>query len=462
MLTHSRYGFGLACAAMLTTAALTIDLNASRALAQQTPANGSAENETLYIGVINGDDVYVRCGAGESYYPFYKVHRGDLVKVTGDRFGWSRVAVIGPAFSDAFGYIKHAKNDTSRIRVAPDGHSAATLGRVDLLAPNLDASNQAKDSWKTLVRLEADQTVGVIEMNDDGKEVLYKVTLPATATGWISTQFVPRASAEETEMFKDMLESKASASSANPKKDEHIVSAPKPPSADQPHVPPAGDAGNIPETNPLESSAPTDTVAIAPTSAPASQPEKPREPGLEDLETRFKQLQREPIETAEVMPLRDLYLQLADKHPNDQRIQRYAQTRARQMEIWQELQQKKLQLAGAQERMKMSVDEAAAVKAALERSEEYTAVGRVAASTIYDGTSLPKLFRLQDPATGRTVAYLKPDEDYALANRIDIIVGIVGDKAYDESLRLNMITPRRIDVLSPDKNVAGAEKTEDK
>jgi hypothetical protein len=32
-----------------------------------------------------------------------------------------------------------------------------------------------------------------------------------------------------------------------------------------------------------------------------------------------------------------------------------------------------------------------------------------------------------------------------------MIVGIVGDKVYDESLRLNIITPRRIESLSPEK-----------
>jgi hypothetical protein len=94
-----------------------------------------------------------------------------------------------------------------------------------------------------------------------------------------------------------------------------------------------------------------------------------------------------------------------------------------------------------------------------------TAVGRVAASTIYDGQSLPKLFRLQDPATGRTIAYLKPDADYALANRIDVIVGIVGDKAYEDALRLNIITPKRVDTLAAEiKPVeqASGEGSEDK
>jgi len=147
-----------------------------------------------------------------------------------------------------------------------------------------------------------------------------------------------------------------------------------------------------------------------------------------------------------------MYAALADRNPNDSRIQRYTAARIKQLDLWKESQQRKLEVLGATERMKLSGDEADAVRAALERSAEYTAVGRVAASTIYDGANLPKLFRLQDPATGRTIAYLKPDQDYALANRIDVIVGIVGDKTYDEGMRLNMITPRRIDVLTPIAN----------
>jgi hypothetical protein len=33
------------------------------------------------------------------------------------------VVAIGPAFKNSFGYIKYAKDDTSRFRLSPDGHS---------------------------------------------------------------------------------------------------------------------------------------------------------------------------------------------------------------------------------------------------------------------------------------------------------------------------------------------------
>src|SRR5205085_9571805 len=101
---------------------------------------------------------------------------------------------------------------------------------------------------------------------------------------------------------------------------------------------------------------------------------------------------------------------------------------------------------------KATADETDTARKALESSAEYVAVGRVAASTIYDGKGLPKMLRVQDAASGRTLAYLQPDEQYELVNLIGNLVGIVGDKTYDGSLRLNIIQPHRIDILTPDKN----------
>jgi hypothetical protein len=459
------------------TFAGTLMLGAPSAHAQQAPGASAApdDNEMLYVGSIMGDDVYVRSGAAESYYPFFKVSRGDLVKVTGEKFGWTRVAIAGPAFADAFGYIKHARGDTSRFRISADGKSGTTLGRVDILAPNLDAGNQPKDSWKTLIRLEANQTVRVVESNDLGQEIVHKVSLPANVTGWISSQFVPHASAEDSELFKDILAGKIAPPEAAPgptpepaaKTPDSAVASHAGAAAQQ-----ASDQGVAPAgaDSVLAGGAPTDvnTQAAppeAPTTAPAvvaaaSQPAKPKGPTFADLEARFEELRKEPVETAELMPLHDLYALYAKEHPNERAVQRRCDARMRQLSIWGELQIKKQEVAAAQERMKLSAEETAAVRDALERSAEYTAVGRIASSTIYDGSSLPKLFRIQDPATGRTVAYLKPDAEYTLANRVDMIVGIVGDKVYDETLRLNIITPRRIESLSPEKTAGAPTLTE--
>jgi hypothetical protein len=304
----------------------------------------------------------------------------------------------------------------------------------------------------------------VIETSEDGKEVLLKVAVPTIATGWISTPLVPRASDEEAEMFNQLLAAKPEAAKPAPAKPDSPAVNPASETASNNQPQPPMVEPIVPETANQQSpeiaaTSPPATATTAPETTPAAAADKPRETTLEDLERALKLLQSQPVETAEVMPLRDLYLEFAENHP---KMQRLAETRARQLELWQTMQQKKLEVAAARDRMKMTAQETDAVRAALERSAEYTAVGRVAASTIYDGESLPKLFRLQDPATGRTIAYLKPDADYALANRIDVIVGIVGDKAYEDALRLNIITPKRVDTLAAATEQASGEVSEDK
>jgi hypothetical protein len=460
--TLAMSAFAFACA--LAPAAMTFGQQPAAAAAQANP-----DDKLLYIGAIAADNVYVRSGQGDSYYPFFKLNRGDLVKVIEEKFGYVRVTAVGPAFRDAYGYIKHPRNDNSKLRLSPDNKTATTLGRVDILAPNLDLAAQPKDSWKTLVRLPADQAVKVIELKEMGDDVIYKVSLPPSASGWISAQFVPRASAEDAETFKQILAGKIEAPQPTP--------APTPSEtlgAQDAAVKPATNAtAQAPGTDPNAQQQPPaipetveqDSLAAStpPDDATTTQPEQPREPTFEDLEQRFDQLRKEPIETAEVMPLRELYVELAERHPNDRRISRACEARAAQLAIWSELQAKRQEVMAARDKMRATADETDAARATLERSAEYTAVGRIASSTIYDGASLPKLFRIQDPATGRTIAYLKPDADYTLANRIDVIVGIVGDKVYDESLRLNIITPRRIETLSPEKSAtpAGAGGTKD-
>ena len=64
---------------------------------------------------------------------------------------------------------------------------------------------------------------------------------------------------------------------------------------------------------------------------------------------------------------------------------------------------------------------------------------------------MPKLFRIQDVSTGRTIAYLRLDEEFHLAEMLGQLVGIVGKKTYDSGLRLNVIEPKRIDLLTPQR-----------
>jgi hypothetical protein len=428
-------------------------------------ASAQASEDVSYIGVVKGTDVYVRCGAAESYYPFAKVDAGDLVKVTAEKFDWARVSTIGPAFQFGFGYVKYAKGDAGRFRLAPDGRSGVTLGKTDIIAPNLeskDSKNNYKDSWKAVARLEANQTLRVLETFESDRDTIHKVALPEAATGWVSKAYLEPATESQIAQWNSSLSQKPSDSKAP---ERTASNAPK---FDQSS---GSNSGVKPVATPVQAKTPsaesiademdesnTDSLATSMTQTPevappaATQPAEPKVPTLDDLENAYKLLQKETIETAEVQPLRQLYLDLAARNPTDARIQRYSKGRAEQLQIWSDLQKKRGELQSFRDKAKMTASEAEAVHKALESSAQYVAVGRVAASTIYDGERLPKLLRLQDAATGRTVAYLKPDEKYQMVNLIGNLVGIIGEKNYDEQLRLNIIQPKRVDLLNPEED----------
>lgn len=183
--------------------------------------------------------------------------------------------------------------------------------------------------------------------------------------------------------------------------------------------------------------------------AKADGAEKPKTPpSLDDLESAWGRLRKQPLDEAEIIPLREMYLDLARRSADKPHVVRTANGRAEQLQILLDAQEKRAKLRDLRDRLKVSEEETIAAREALVRSAEYTAVGRIIASTIYDGQNLPRLLRLQDLGTGRTIAYIQPDEAGEVIRHIDLVVGIVGPRRYDEVLRLNVITPQRIDVLT--------------
>ena len=78
---------------------------------------------------------------------------------------------------------------------------------------------------------------------------------------------------------------------------------------------------------------------------------------------------------------------------------------------------------------------------------EYNAVGQLYASAIYDGKTLPRMYRLRDPSSARTLMYVKPGGKVDGRATLGRLVGIVGVKSFDPSLKLDVIKVEKIDVL---------------
>lgn len=73
-------------------------------------------------------------------------------------------------------------------------------------------------------------------------------------------------------------------------------------------------------------------------------------------------------------------------------------------------------------------------------------VGQLLASGVYDGQNLPRLYRLVNPADVRvTIAYIRPNDQINPAAHLGRVVGIVGQLQMDESLRLKVINPSKVE-----------------
>lgn len=425
-----------------------------------------------YIAAIAQDEVYIRSGNADGIYPLGKAKKGELVKVTDEKYGWAQIQTIGPVFERFHGLVKYPQRFANRLKIAADGKSALTLGRVDVIAPN--PAVKPGESWKMLVRLNANETIHILRTGKTERgETLHEIRLPTKAKVWIKKQFLRRATAAETEKWNreqaGLNTSKDALARKNPVKNAATLNQPgaKPnaervlamdpvatPSVNKPAANTAGEITPAPDTAPRE-------IVMQPGPAraqPQPRAERPRSPRnkseaerrLEDLEAAFAVLAEEAIESAEIEPLRELYLALAKDHPDHKVVVRYAKARSEQLSIWGELQVRKAEMDKLRARIRMTSAEAEAIRQAMDAEQEYVAIGRLSASVIYDGERLPRLLRLRDPASGRTIAYLQPDEnEMNLADMLGHLIGIVGKSAYDGGLRLTLVHPERIDLLAP-------------
>jgi len=79
--------------------------------------------------------------------------------------------------------------------------------------------------------------------------------------------------------------------------------------------------------------------------------------------------------------------------------------------------------------------------------QQYDRVGQLRASGLYNGRRLPRLYRLVDPNTKRTITYLLPNPSVDLAACLGKYVGIVGHTKYDPKIKLDIFHIKHLDTL---------------
>lgn len=413
------------------------------------PAGAQAPEPMIRHMTVTSDNVYVRTGPSvESEYPFGKLKTGAVVRVVDERFGWARVATIGPAFSRMFGYV----NAGPRVRIEADGRTGTITARTEVLAPQLTALDMPDRSWGRLAALKPGDTVVILATVTGRSGDVHKVALPKTGNGWINLRYLRAATEAEKTRFLAGIGATPSAGDPAPAAPLARDPAPVIPTPDpEPILEPEPEP--IPDPEPVVMPEPEVIQDAAagrddePSGEEAELEASEDVLALEALDDVLRAMLKEPVASAEFEVLRAQYLAIANDPEGDEGVRRYATARARQLEIRTQVQERLRELRMLRARVAITGEAIDDVQLSMEADALYNARGRLMASTVYDGRRLPRLVRVVNTRTGHTIAYMRLTEEFDLIGLLGQNVGVVGEKIYDGNLRLNLITPIRIDLI---------------
>jgi hypothetical protein len=426
-------------------------------------ASAQVQSVTPYFAMVSGDDALLRCGNEDMLYSIAKLPKGQMLRVDGEGAGWARVGY--PTGIAAFA-------PADALQIDAGGKGATVTKPVKLKAANLTTG--LKGSWKDVLEtaIPAGTKLTLIdsEATPDGRGgSAYKVAPPEAARAYIQITVLRKATSEEINAY--MASQAAKPAEAKPA-DKPIAAKP----GDKPATPTTNppQPANTPGTQPGDKTVTLTDPVVNPNTAPVTpgqatpseqaaapvpnveiKPPQPIPPSpYEKLEQAFEAVRKQPPETAEFGELRNEYQAALDKlddSPASNAIRPRIVQRLEYLKLWTDIQDQKRKLSDSKatwnqddQLLKQRLEE-------VDRVRQYTIVGRLSASTLYDGKRLPLMYRVQTvggPAP-RTLAYLKPDDKLNIQNKLGQVVGVLGESVVDSSLKIRIITPLRVDTLEP-------------
>ena len=459
------------------------------ALAQAAPAEAAPSFVVVTQGGAN-----MRCADSDRFYVVAKVPEGTVLKSEGASGNWTIVRY--PAGTPAFVRVEHVK---------VEGNTATTTEPTQLKAIN--SVSGFNGSYKSLLAqpLAKGTQLKVIEpvREGDGPVVAYKVVAPDSARGYIDAASLRQASEAEAKAAM-------AAMGIVPKVETPAPTAPTPPAPTTPATPDAGtpaatpgtapavvdltQPGGVPPTapqttppttppttptgtdpqpvtitqggsNPGMPAATTPTDATAPGSAPVATPPAttpsnadvaPVDPAarrvgtVEQLEQTFHRVWREPVMTSEVDELVAEYERAIARETSEGRRKALGQ-RLEALKIRKDFRDRAIRQQEDLASYDQSRPRLTEQMLIIERGRVYTIIGELQPSTVYDGDRLPLMFRVVSVGgvAPRTLGYLRPTQEFTLKQMVGQVVGVIGDSTLDPSLKINVITPVRVDVMRP-------------
>ena len=420
------------------------------------------------VWVTTADMTEVRSGPSMSNYPFLRVPAGTAFDVKGDAYGFAKVAATGPAFQMATGWIRIPEQSKERFTLtttdasdASQGYSQGTItGRAEVLAPNIN-SGDLSDAFRWVCVLEDGATVDVLETSSMAAVgMMWKIRMPAQAEGWVQTDSLRQATDQEemtwsTPSLGELLAGNPTSPLANWKSwaDQRTAWTAAVATAQAESI----EAARIAEAKAIEEAAAAEAARIAMVraeeaariAAEAAARAAYANERLDALEALVSATTIRRLDKGAAQRLIEAYTQIAEEeveaHPDLANLARF---RVDQIRLASALNADQDRIKGLAAQVSQSSDDLGAEARSLVTITDYVIQGRLAVSLIFDGQNKPIMYRIEDPLSGRSLAYLEPSASLDLSSLLGQRIGVVGRMEFDQEWHVTVVDPERVDLVS--------------
>ena len=167
---------------------------------------------------------------------------------------------------------------------------------------------------------------------------------------------------------------------------------------------------------------------------------------FDELEVWYEKLKKTPILQAEIEPILEGYRHVAADTTETKTHRRTAEVRVRLLAIRLKAQASRQRMAAALAAANQSIANLSAERELLEQSGMVMNRwhGRLELSGVFDGKRLPRLYRLRDVITGRTIAYIRAEEAVELRPFLQEEVTLTGTRMTDPALGVVVLDEARV------------------
>lgn len=450
---------GLLRCIVLAGACAGAGLLPSAAVASET---GLIAQDGMSYMVVDRDDAALRCGDQDVFYAIARLKKGTVLR-TGDQSGAYTMVVMPEQIG--------AMVPATEVEIGSDSKSVTLRVASKLRAPSQLMG--LSGSWKQLysTALPEGTKLEILERmtNDAGSVVGYRVRAPKSPSGELPLAYVA------TDALRPALSSEIEGDSGDPVPGNdpgETTTNPLPETNNDSGTPARSNRETEQQeaddtqvdTSLLEEQVTNSPVEI--TNATPVEQAEPEQPDvrrasegkipasqLEDLEaafTRARTLERSELDAAldELLAEFNRTRALAE---DDESLVRSLDQRIEWIKIRMLTRDQRRRIAQALAEYDSGSDQTAQAIEAWQKGRAYQLVGRMVTSSVYTGENLPLLYRVQgsDPFTGqpRTIGYVAPKKDQDLRHMLGRVVGVLGVMREDDSLRLRVVEPDRVDLM---------------